>query len=166
MNAKRVTALVAILAVATWTATQAMTHGALSASGEFHEDSLRPGPDSGRVAKMLDALGKTDPLVCELLSDQVGNSWWSDGRDGLGRFTDATPRVLAAKDSIGSRVRDAGAIKVLTAALATEDACVRRYAAAMLGRSSIKTTELIGLLGSSSIRIREAAAYAIASDER
>jgi len=128
MSGKRVAALVAILAVATWTATQAMTHAVPSTSIEFHEDSLRPGPDSGRVAKMLDALAKTDPLVCELIAEQVGNSWWHDGREGIGRFNDASTRALAAKDTIGGRVRRSAAIKMPTAAPGTQDARCRRHA--------------------------------------
>ncbi|HMG94956.1 MAG TPA: hypothetical protein VK565_01565, partial [Gemmatimonadaceae bacterium] len=39
----------------------------------------RPGPDSGRVAILIDALGRTDPVICELIADQLGNFWWSGG---------------------------------------------------------------------------------------
>ena len=44
----------------------------IAASPHF-DGPQRPGPDSGRVAILLDALGKTDPVVCELIGDQLGN---------------------------------------------------------------------------------------------
>ncbi|HKH91500.1 MAG TPA: hypothetical protein VKA54_06840, partial [Gemmatimonadaceae bacterium] len=50
--------------------------GPASPSAASHEEwDRRPGPDSGRVAILLDALGRTDPLVCELIGDQLGNFW-------------------------------------------------------------------------------------------
>ena len=77
----------------------------------------RPGPDSGRVAMMLDALGRTDPVVCELIADQIGNFWNGGERAGVGRLG-AAPRVLlAAKDSIGGQITDTRAIDRLVSEL-------------------------------------------------
>jgi len=85
----------------------------------------RPGPDSGRVAILLDALGKTDPVVCELLGDQIGNFWNSGERGGVGRLA-ATPASLqAAKDSIGGRITDPRAIDRLVSELSAPNPCVR-----------------------------------------
>src|SRR5689334_19667114 len=69
---------------------------------EDHDwERSRPGPDSGRVAIMLDALGRTDPVVCELIADQLGNFWWGGDRYGIGRFAAASQTVRIAKDSVG-----------------------------------------------------------------
>ena len=45
-------------------------------------DHGRAGADSARVASFLTALGRTDPVVCEMISDQIGNFWMS-GAGGL-----------------------------------------------------------------------------------
>jgi hypothetical protein len=46
-----------------------------SLSGGFANDSVRAGPDSARIVSFLTVMRTGDPLVCELLSDQVGNFW-------------------------------------------------------------------------------------------
>ena len=58
-----------------------------SAAGSVDHDweKSRPGPDSGRVAILIDALGRTDPVVCELIGDQLGNFWWGNS-SGVGRL--------------------------------------------------------------------------------
>ena len=33
------------------------------------------GADSARVARLLNALAQTDPLICDLIGDQLGNFW-------------------------------------------------------------------------------------------
>ena len=93
----------------------------------------RPGPDSGRVAILLDALGRTDPVICELIGDQIGNFWNGGERGGIGRFVATTPALQAAKDSIGGRISDPRAIDRLVAELGASNACVRRVARKMLG---------------------------------
>ena len=72
-----------------------------SAGWASHPDWERrhAGPDSGRVAILIDALGKTDPIVCELIADQIGNFWWGGERAGVGRLAGATATLQAAKDS-------------------------------------------------------------------
>jgi HEAT repeat protein len=169
MNGRRVALLAGILlAGGTLTAAAAMTHSRAwrRTVNVTHSDSLRPGPDSGRVAQLLSALGATDPLICELISDQLGNFWTSNGRSGLGRFSDASLPLQAAKDSVSGHVRDPRAIRLLETNLNAENSCVRRLSAKLLGQSAEKTDELLRQLGSSSSRVREAAAYAIGEGER
>jgi HEAT repeat protein len=126
----------------------------------------RPGPDSARVALMLDAMQRTDPVACELLSDQIGNFWWGSGEWGIGRLRDARADVRAAKDSVSGRVRDAAAIRHLTTRLESDDPCVRRTAAKMLGHSTVGDHELVRLLDGARSRLREAALLAIGEAER
>ena len=50
-------------------------HAVLLVAGlAAHPDSPRPGPDSARVARLFDALGRTDPVVCDMVADQLGKS--------------------------------------------------------------------------------------------
>ncbi|MBW8771560.1 MAG: HEAT repeat domain-containing protein, partial [Gemmatimonadetes bacterium] len=130
------------------------------AESRVDHDGGRPGPDSGRVAILLDALGKTDPVVCELLGDQIGNFWNGGERGGVGRLA-ATPVALqAAKDSIGGRISDPRAINRLVSELSAPNPCVRRVASKMLGNSAVTSSRLRALLGDSSPTVREAAAHA------
>ena len=92
-----------------------------SESGDWERS--RPGPDSGRVAILIDALGRTDPVVCELIGDQLGNFWWGGDRAGVGRLAGASMTVQAAKDSIGGKITDDRAIKRLVAELDGSSAC-------------------------------------------
>lgn len=126
----------------------------------------RPGPDSSRVAQLLATMGATDPVACEMLSDQIGNFWWGGDEWGIGRFSDARTDVRAAKDSVSGQVRDPGAIRHLIGALSAEDPCVRRTAAKMLGNSTISDAELGRLFDDASPRVREAALYAVGHEER
>jgi HEAT repeat protein len=143
------------------------THGnvTVDAAARTRDDS-RPGPDSARVAMLLDAISRTDPAVCEMLSDQIGNFWNSSGEWGIGELSDARPGVRAAKDSISGQVRDPAAIRQLVARLSSDDPCVRRTAAKMLGGSTISDEALGKLLDDPSPRVREAALLAIGHDER
>lgn len=129
-------------------------------------DTERPGPDSTRVAMMLDAMQRTDPVACEMLSDQIGNFWWGNGDWDIGRLSDARREVVAAKDSVSGRVRDAGAVRHLVARLDSDDPCVRRTAAKMLGHSTASDALLTGLLDATSARVREAALLAMGEAER
>ena len=61
---------------------------------------------------------------------------------------------------------EARAITLLVSRLNTDDACARRLAAKMLGRSTVKTERLLQLLDDGVPRVSEAAAYAIGSGER
>ena len=138
--------------------------GALRALVE--QDSLRPGPDSARVAKLLDAMAATDRLACELVADQMGNFWWDGDDDGLGAFSDARAPLRVAKDSLRGHVRESRAITLLVTRLSADDPCVRRIAAKLLGRSAIPNDRLTALLDNSAPRVREAAAYAIGEGDR
>jgi HEAT repeat protein len=138
----------------------AVTLKPAAASSESIDRERHPGPDSGRVAILLDALGKTDPVVCELIGDQIGNFWNSGERGGVGRLA-ATPTSLqAAKDSIGGHITDPRAINRLVSELSAPNPCVRRVASKMLGNSAIAAGRLRTLLGDASPTIREAAAHA------
>src|SRR3954447_20055117 len=41
------------------------------------------GPDSAGVSRLLGALAATDPVVCRLAVQSVGNSWHRDEDDGM-----------------------------------------------------------------------------------
>lgn len=139
---------------------------AVAMSIGVQHDSVRAGPDSARIVSFLTAMRTGDPLVCELLSDQVGNFWYDGADDGIGRFTDERKVLKAAKDSVHGRVSGTGAIAALEDALDSSDPCVRRVAAKWLGRSAIGNPRLIQLLEGNSPRVREAAAYAIGESDR
>ena len=93
--------------------TPASAPQSISFSNDHDWESSRAGPDSGRVAILLDALNRTDPVVCDLIADQLGNFWWSGGREGVGRLAAASMTVQAAKDSIGGKITDERAIRRL-----------------------------------------------------
>jgi len=125
----------------------------------------RPGADSARVATLLAALAHTDPVICDLIGDQLGNFWMGGESGRLGRFDDA-PNVQGAKDSLAGHITDPRAIALLVATLGTDNQCVRRVAAKLLGQSAVSASTLSGLLDNSSPRIRESAAYAAGVGER
>ncbi|HMI55161.1 MAG TPA: HEAT repeat domain-containing protein, partial [Gemmatimonadaceae bacterium] len=134
---------------------------------EGHDwERSRPGPDSGRVAILIDALGRTDPVVCELIADQLGNFWWGGDRAGVGRLAGESMTVRAAKDSIGGKITDERAIKRLIAELDGPSACTRRVASKLLGQSAISTTRLNALLSDASANVRESAALAAGNGDR
>ncbi len=126
----------------------------------------RAGADSARVVAFLDAIGAADPLVCEMVSDQVGNFWWSDDDLRVGRVSDARTGLRAAKDSISSGITDPAAIRMLAARLDGNDPCVRLTAAKMLGNSAITEGALERLLDAPSARAREAALRAAGERDR
>lgn len=167
---KPIVVLVATLGVGTVaTATTVMTLSAPAAPQSFSIGSWvdeRPGPDSARVAALFDAMGRTDVVTCEMLSDQIGNFWWGGDEWGIGRLSDARPGVRAAKDSVSGRVRDPAAIRQLTATLTSDDPCLRRTAARMLGRSTITDDALARFFDDPSPRVVEAALLAAGAQER
>jgi HEAT repeat protein len=125
----------------------------------------RPGADSARVASFLSALARTDPVICDLIGDQLGNSWWGGQQGRLGRFDDA-PNVQGAKDSLAGTITDPRALSLLVATLGADNQCVRRVAAKLLGQSAVSPNRLNELLDNPSPRIRESAAYAAGVGER
>jgi HEAT repeat protein len=126
----------------------------------------RAGPDSSRVAALLRTLDTVDPVYCELVSDQIGNFWGFDGSLRIGALSDQSPASRAAKDSLAARVQDAGAIRLLSATLAHDDACVRLVAAKMLGESGASDDVITARFDDPSPRVREAALRAAAARER
>lgn len=127
-------------------------------------EKSRPGPDSGRVAILIDALGRTDPVVCELIGDQLGNFWWGNS-SGIGRLAAANASVQVAKDSTSGTITDPRAINRLVAELDGPNACTRRVAAKLLGNSNVSAARLTSLLTSASANVRESAALAAANSE-
>jgi hypothetical protein len=125
----------------------------------------RYGADSARVATLLNALARTDPVICDLIGDQLGNFWWGGHEGRLGRFDDA-PNVQGAKDSLAGTITDPRALSLLVATLGADNPCVRRVAAKLLGNSAVSATALNALLDNPSPRIRESAAYAAGVGER
>jgi len=137
-----------------------------ASSSESGDHEGRPGPDSGRVAILLDAIGKTDPVVCEMIADQIGN-FWNSGEDfGVGGFAATSLSLKAAKDSIGGHITDPRAINLLVSELGAPNPCVRRIASKMLGNSAVAAGRLRTLLGDGSPIVREAAAHAAGVGEK
>ena len=165
MTRQRVASLAAVLLVGGAAAAAARVTRYETPLSQGREDD-RAGPDSGRVAKLLDALTATDPMVCTMLVDQLGNFWWDGNRNRVGSFSDAPAETQAVRDSLHRRVRDSKAIALLVSHLKDEAPCPRRGAAKLLGRSTITTARLVSLMDDGSPRVQEAAAYAIGSDER
>ena len=137
----------------------------LAAPHTSEEGSGRSGADSARVATLLSALAHTDPVICDLIGDQLGNFWMGGEPGRLGRFDDA-PNVQGAKDSLAGTITDPRAVSLLVATLGTENPCVRRVAAKLLGRSVVTAAVLRGLLDNPAPRIRESAAFAAGVGER
>ncbi len=124
------------------------------------------GPDSAQVAGFLAAIRATSPVVCELVADQVGNFWISDGGIGVGRFGDTRADARSDKLAVSSRVRDAAAIRYLATQLGDADPCARMLASKMLGNSTAPDEVFERLLDVSTPRVREAALRAVAERDR
>ena len=125
-----------------------------------------PGPDSARVEAYLGALRAADPMLCEMVVDQVGNFWNSSGEFRVGLLADGSRSWEPARDSLYGTVTDPAAIRRLTRGLDDPEACTRRAAAKLLGRSMPGAVAVIReALRSSSERVREAAALAAAQEE-
>src|SRR5207248_4724108 len=97
----------------------------------------RAGADPARAAALPTALDRTDPVICDLIGDQLGNFWIGGNAGGLGRFSDAPAGLQGAKDSLAGRITDPRALQLLIATLGSNNACVRRVAAKLLGRSAV-----------------------------
>ena len=167
MTTRRVVALAAFVAVSIATVTVARASQRWGPGGALGRDETeQAGPDSARVAGLLASLSASDPLICDLIGDQLGNFWSDAGRFGIGRFADAPAASQQAKDSLHGRVTSPAAIRVLTVNLDAANPCVRRVAAKLLGRSQVELATLAQLLANPSPRVREAAAYALGAENR
>jgi hypothetical protein len=60
-------------------------------------EPVQPGPDSTRVATLLNTLRSGDQLICELVVDRLRNNWWDNGDDGVGRFADDRTKYDASR---------------------------------------------------------------------
>jgi HEAT repeat protein len=132
----------------------------------MEQEKVHPGPDSARVAKLLDALTATDPMLCTMVAEQLGNFWWNGDDYRYGAFSDAPASTTAARDSLHGHTSDPKAIALLTSHLKDEAPCPRRAAAKLLGRSTIATPRLVGMLDDASPRVQESAAYALSHGDR
>src|SRR5260370_27552890 len=148
-------AMIAVAAGGSATAARLATHAPRSRA--VADDRGRSGADSARVAALLAALGRTDPVICDLIGDQLGNFWMGGEPGRLGRFDDA-PNVQGAKDSLSSSITDPRAVTLLVATLGTHNTCVRRVAAKLLGQSNVPGPVWTGLCTSPAPRRREGAA--------
>ena len=132
----------------------------------FRTSDDRPGPDSAQVATMFAALERSEPAVCEMTVDMFGN-WWG-GRTGrsVGRLSDVRDDG-ALRNAFGGRVTDPAAIRTLSASLSTDNPCVRRAAARVLGHSHSPETlaPLRSAFRSSHPRLREAGAMGLGMAE-
>src|SRR5688572_29670923 len=88
------------------------------------QEPRRAGPDSTRVAALFATLGGGDPVICEMIADQLGNFWWSEGGTGVGQLADTRRSARLGKDSLSGSVNDPRAIRLLGATLANENPCV------------------------------------------
>lgn len=138
--------------------------------GAFREmpqqETRRAGPDSARVAALLNSLSRSDPVACEMIADQVGNFWWTDGGVGVGLFGDVRTAARQGKDSLAAPVSDARALRLLSVTLAHDDPCVRLVAAKLLGNSAATDAMIVASLDAPSARVREAALRAAGERER
>ena len=124
------------------------------------QEQVKQGPDSARVATLLNTLRAGDQLVCEMVVDRLRNNWWGDN-DGVGRFADDRTAYDAVRDSLRGHVTSPGAIELLMRSMNEEDPCVRRAAAHLLGRSQVPSARLAKALEDPSPRVRAAVALAI-----
>ncbi len=153
--------LAGVASAVTATRQNTVIDGSISGDDDHHA-----GPDSARVVAWFGALHAADPMVCEMVADQLGNFWSSNGSEGIGALADASRRWESSRDSLASPVTDRAARRVAFRALAEDVACVRRSAAKMLGRSgSGVLDELREGLRSTNPRVREATILAIGHSE-
>ncbi|NOT09336.1 MAG: HEAT repeat domain-containing protein, partial [Gemmatimonadales bacterium] len=136
-------------------------------AGSFsHDDERRAGPDSARVEAFFRSLHAADPMLCEMVADQLGNFWSSMGDDMIGSLADGARRWEPVRDSLAGRVTDAAARRRLLTALGDDDVCIRRTAAKMLGHTGeLAEPALKEALRSSLPRVREAALLALGHAE-
>ncbi len=141
--------------------------GSAGSAVVLHSDRDRSaGPDSARVEALLGALHAADPMVCEMVVDQVGNFWNSSGAFRLGLLGDGSRSWESARDSLYGRVTNPAAIRRLARGLDDPNPCTRRVSAKLLGRGLPGTLPIIReSLRSTSERIREAAALAAGQDD-
>lgn len=122
------------------------------------------GPDSAQVAQLLAALRASDPLVCALATELVGTGiHWSTGWEGMASLHDEPANARSVRRVLREAIADAAAIRLLGPELGSDNACLRRTAAALLGESTAPAA--MGLLrdaaGSREVRLREAGTFGL-----
>ena len=80
-------------------------------AGRIQEPARKDGPDSARVEAFLGALRQADPMICEMLADQVSNFWNHSGDFGIGLLSDGDRRWEQARDSLYRPPTDPAALR-------------------------------------------------------
>lgn len=122
------------------------------------------GPDSAQLAQLLGALRASDPLVCALATELVGTGMhWSTGWEGMAALHDEPAGARSIRRVLREGVADGAALRLLGPELGSDNACLRRTAAALLGESELPAA--VGLLraaaGSRDVRLREAGTFGL-----
>jgi HEAT repeat protein len=130
------------------------------------DKNRNPGPDSARVESYLTAVRAMEPMYCEMLVDQVGNFWNSSGDFRIGLLAESNRNWEEARDSLYGATTNPAALRREVRGLDDANACVRRAAAKLLGRSGPAGYNAIReALRSGSERVREAAALAAGQND-
>jgi hypothetical protein len=80
-------------------------------------ESTRPAADSAAIARFLNSLAGTDPVVCQLAVSSIGNHWGpGDSDNRIGLLSDEASEH-ASRDALGQSVTDPAALSLLTAVL-------------------------------------------------
>jgi HEAT repeat protein len=116
------------------------------------------GPSASELSSLLAALGRSDPLVCNLAVDAVASGL------SLGDATGEASPERQWTQARGTNVTAPDAVALLGSRLGDTQRCVRRFAAELLGRSQSAEAlaRLRTALGSTSPAEREAAALGLA----
>lgn len=125
-----------------------------------------PGPDSARVENYLSAIRGMEAMYCEMLVDQVGNFWNSSGEFRIGLLAESSRSWEESRDSLYGATTNPAALRREVRGLDDANACVRRAAAKLLGRSGPAGYSAIReAMRSGSERVREAAALAAGQND-
>lgn len=126
----------------------------------------RGGPTAAQVGEFLDALERSEPMICQDVSDAFGNFWWGHRDAGIGELGDMPAGLRARRDMLRERITAPDALELLGTRLNTPSACVRRVAARMLGRSwPASRMVVLDALAAQEPRRREAALLALGEAE-
>ena len=126
-------ATISLLAISVIAGTVAAMPGIGHSSPDRHPGS---GPDSARVSRFLQALGASDPLVCDMAVEGLGNRWgWHNGGTEIGVLRERSVADAARRASMGSPITDRRPVPPLAAALTESNTCVPAPCADAVGRA-------------------------------
>ncbi len=126
---------VAVLAGAGWAALIPLTcSGPESETVAAARETASPA-DSALASRLLAGARGADPVICGLAARALDQGWWGDGPRMEVGVSDEPPAREVVEWALSDR-EDSGGVAILAAALADPDACVRRLAARVLGRTS------------------------------